>query len=528
MIGFRACVVGAALAVGAALTTPAQAQTVRFVPHSDLKILDTTWTNALITRNHGLMIYDTLFALDAKLQPKPQLVESFTTSPDGMHWTFTLRAGLKFHDGSPITANDAVASLNRWHKRRVDGTAMMAAAESLTVRDERTFELKFKSRFGPVLETLANPILPTFVLRAKDVQGDAFQQQNWDQVVGSGPFTFDKNEWVPGSKVVYRKFKDYKPRGEPADGWAGGKTVNVDAVEWVIISDQATAIQALLRGEVDVIEWPQHDLLPLAARDPNVVITSMDPMGWQGLVRPNSLHAPFNNAKARQALAMLVDQRSYLTAMVGDPKWAQPCLAILICGSPNETLVGSQPFARRDVAKAKQLLQEAGYRGEPVVLMAPTDIQYLNAIGIVTAQNLRDAGVNVDLQLIDWGTLSTRQQRKEPPGAGSPGWNIYVTAAPGMLFFNPLTNFAMATPCDGKNWNGWACDEELEKLRVSFGGASTAAEKKAIAEAIQTRYYESIPFVNVGQFLWPKVWRKSITNVAPGPDIVFWNLKKGS
>ncbi|MBL8702964.1 MAG: ABC transporter substrate-binding protein [Alphaproteobacteria bacterium] len=518
-----------AVALGAWSMQPlvADAQTVRFVPHADLKILDTTWTNALITRNHGLMIYDALFALDSKLQPKPQAVESFTRSPDGMLWTFTLRKGMKFHDGTPVTAADAVASLNRWHKRRVDGTAMMAAAESLTAKDELTFELKFKTKFGPVLETLANPILPTFVLRAKDVQGDAFQQQNWDQIVGSGPFTFDKNEWVPGSKVVYRKFKDYVPRSDSADGWAGGKVVNVDAVEWVIISDQATAIQALIRGEVDVIEAPQHDLLPLAARDPNIVVAAMDPMGWQGLLRPNSLHPPFNNAKARQALAMLVDQTTYLTAMVGDMKYGKPCLAILICGSPNETQVATQSFARRDVARAKQLLQEAGYKGEPVVLMAPTDIAYLNAIGVVTAQNLRDAGVNVDLQLIDWGTLSTRQQRKEPPGAGSPGWNAYVTAAPGMLFFNPLTNFAMATPCDGKNWNGWACDEELEKLRVSFGGASTDAEKKAIVEAIQARYYESIPFVNVGQFQWPKLWRKTITNVAPGPDIVFWNLKKG-
>ncbi len=527
MTNLRLHLAAAALAVVATWADPVVAQTVRFVPHADLKILDTTWTNALITRNHGLMIYDTLFALDAKLQPKPQMVESFTRSDDGMAWSFTLRKGMKFHDGTPVTASDAVASLNRWHKRRVDGTAMMALAESLTAKDELTFELKFKQRFGPVLETLANPILPTFVLRAKDVQGDAFQQQNWDLVVGSGPFTFDKNEWVPGSKVVYRKFKDYVPRSDAADGWAGGKVVNVDAVEWMIITDQSTAIQALIRGEVDVIEWPQHDLLPLVARDPNVVIANMDPMGWQGIVRPNSLHPPFNNAKARQALAMLVDQQAYLTAMVGDPKWAKPCLAILICGSPNETMVGTQPFAKRDVARAKQLLQEAGYKGEPVVLMAPTDIAYLNAIGIVTAQNLRDAGVNVELQLIDWGTLSTRQQRKEAPAAGSPGWNLYTTAAPGMLFFNPLTNFAMATPCDGKNWNGWACDEELEKLRVSFGSAATDGEKKSIVESIQNRYYESIPFVNVGQFAWPKVWRKTITNVAPGPDIVFWNLKKG-
>ncbi|NBY25996.1 MAG: ABC transporter substrate-binding protein [Betaproteobacteria bacterium] len=527
MGNFHLRVATAAAFIATTLITSVAAQTVRFVPHADLKILDTTWTNALITRNHGLMVYDTLFALDAKLQPKPQMVESFIRSPDGLTWSFTLRKGMKFHDGTTVSANDAVASLKRWHQRRVDGTAMMAAAKSLTVKDELTFELKFNQVFGPVLETLANPILPTFVLRAKDVAGDAFQQQNWDKVVGSGPFTFDKNDWVPGSKVIYRKFKDYIPRAEPASGWAGGKVVNVDAVEWVILSDQATAVQALMRGEIDVIEQAQHDLLPLAARDPNVVITVMDPMGWQGLVRPNSLHPPFDKPQGRQALAMLVDQKSYLMAMIGDEKYAKPCLAILICGSPYETDAGTSPFKNRDVARAKELLKEAGYKGEPVVLMAPTDNPLLNAIGIVTAQNMRDAGINVDLHLIDWGTLSTRQQRKDKPGPGSPGWNLYVTAAPGLLFFNPLTNFALATPCDGKNWNGWACDEELEKRRVSFGSASDPAARKKVIDSIQTRYYESIPFVNVGQYLAPKIWRKAITNVAPGTDIVFWNLKKG-
>ena len=328
----------ALVAVSVVPALPASAETVlRLVPQADLKIIDTTWTNALITRNYGLMVYDTLFALDSKLKPQPEMVQSWTKSPDGMVWTFTLRSGMKFQDGTPITAADAVQSLKRWGARRVDGIAMMAAAESLTAKDALTFELRFKTPFGPVLETLANPILPTFVLRAQDATGDPFTQQNYDTVVGSGPFTFDKKEWVPGAKVVFHRWAGYQPRPEPADGFAGGKVVKVDRVEWMILPDAAVALQALQRGEVDVIDSPQIDLLPLVQDDPNVEVKVLDKLGWQGIVRPNALFPPFDNPKARQALMMGIDQNSYLAAIAGDQPLKRPCLAIFVCGSPNET-----------------------------------------------------------------------------------------------------------------------------------------------------------------------------------------------
>jgi len=516
-----------ALVAALAPAPPATAETVlRLVPQADLKILDTTWTNALITRNYGLMVYDTLFSLDSKLQPKPELVQSWTRGPDGLLWSFTLRPGMKFQDGSPITAADAVQSLKRWGARRVDGIAMMAAAESLTAEDDLTFELKFKTAFGPVLETLANPILPTFVLRAKDASGDPFTQQDFDTVIGSGPFTFDKKEWAPGARVVFHKWAGYQPRPEPADGFAGGKVVKVDTVEWLILPDAAVALQALQRGEVDVIDSPQIDLLPIVQGDVDVRVATLDKLGWQGIIRPNALFPPFDNPKARQALMLAVDQNNYLAAIAGDQPLKRPCLAIFVCGSPNETMAGSEPFAKRDLARAKALLKEAGYNGERVVLMGPSDFPALTAISNVLAQDMRDIGINLDFQVMDWGTLSTRQQRKDKPGAGSPGWNVYVTGGPGLLFFNPLTNFAMATPCDGKNWSGWTCDLDLEAKRVAFAQATTPAERKTAIEAIQRRYYEVMPFLNVGQFLWPKVARKEVTGLGDGPDLVLWNVEK--
>ena len=503
----------------------AAAQTVKFVPHADLKIVDTTWTNALITSHHGNMVYDTLFAYDSKMNAKPQMVESFNKSADGLVWTFTLRKGMTFHDGSPVTAKDAVASLNRWSKRRVEGTAMMERAASLVAKDDLTFVLTLKEPFAPVLQTLSNPILATFVLREKDASGDAFQQQTFDQIIGSGPFTFVKEEWVPGAKVVYKKYAGYNSRAEPSDALTGGKVVKVDRVEWTYLPDSATAAQALIRGEVDIVEQPQADLVPMLKKDKNITVAVMDDMGWQGVARPNALHPPFNNPKARQALALLVDQTTYLTATVGED-YRKPCAAILFCGGPYETLVGAEPFRQRNVEKAKQLFAEAGYKGEPVVLMGPTDIAALNANAIITAQNLKDAGVNVDLQMMDWGTLSTRQQKKDKPGDGSPGWNMYFTSAPGTMWHTPLTNFALATPCDGKNWNGWTCDEEMERIRLSFLTAATPEAQKQVAERLQARFYEVMPFVSLGQYVTPKAWRNNISGVVNSREIVMWGLEK--
>jgi peptide/nickel transport system substrate-binding protein len=515
----------ASLAVALAAGAARAETTVKFVPHADLKIIDTTWSNALITTHYGYMIHENLFAMTFDLEPKPQAVESWERSADGLTWSFRLRP-MRFSDGSPVTARDAVASLTRWARRRVDGQAMMAAGAALEARDDRTFEIRFKGSFAPVLQTLANPVLPTFIWRAQDVQGDAFQQQNYDKVIGSGPFVFEKDQWVPGAKVVYAKNPAYVPRTEPADGFAGAKIVKVDRVEWLNLPDSATAAQALSRGEVDIVEAPQPDLVASLAKDPNIKVQVIDPMGTQGLIRPNALFPPFNHPKARQAIAMLIDQKAYLAAIAGREEYARPCHAVLICGGPYETAAGAEPFRERDVARARQLLAEAGYKGEPVVLMGPTNIDSINAIAVITAQNLRDAGVNVDLQLVDWGVVSTRNQKKDPPGPGSQGWNLYVTTAPGSLFHTPLTNFAVATPCDGKNWNGWTCDEALEKIRVGFMTAEGREAQMKVVEAFQKGFYEAMPFIPVGQFLTPKAWRANIVGMPRSREIVMWGLEK--
>jgi peptide/nickel transport system substrate-binding protein len=287
--GLRLAVLACVVLVASASRLLAAGGTLRFVPHADLKNIDPIWTTAYITRNHGYMIYDTLFALDADLQPQPQMVESWSVSDDGLVYTFTLRPGLKWHDGAPVRAADCVASIQRWGKRDGMGQKLMDVTEELQAVDDRTFTLTLKEPYGLVLHSLGkiSSNVP-FMMPERVAKTDAFTQIT--ENIGSGPFKFVKDEWVPGNKVVYVKNTEYIPRSEPPSLAAGGKVAKVDRVEWLYIPDQATAQAALAAGEIDYFEAPQLDLFPLLDSNPDLTVVIADPLGSQGWLRPNHLY----------------------------------------------------------------------------------------------------------------------------------------------------------------------------------------------------------------------------------------------
>ena len=175
--------------------------TLRFVPHADLKILDPIWTTAYITRNHGYLIYDTLFATDGNLKVQPQMVDKWSASANKMRWSFTLRDGLKFHDGHPVTAEDCVVSLKRWGARDTVGRLLLASVSKLGPVDRKTFTLELEQPFGLVLEALGKPSSNVpFIMPARLAVTDPNEQVK--EAIGSGPYRFVKDEWQPGNRVV--------------------------------------------------------------------------------------------------------------------------------------------------------------------------------------------------------------------------------------------------------------------------------------------------------------------------------------
>ena len=417
---------GAALMAGLGAATPALAQdkTITAVMHSGLRVLDPIITTAHITRNHGYMVYDVLVAVDENFAPQPQMAD-WTISDDNLTYTFTLRDGLKFHDGAPVTAADAVASLQRWGKRDSGGQLIFDVTESLEATDDKTIVWKLKSPFPALLDTVGKQsAVPPFIMPERVASGSA--DEAITDYTGSGPFVFVADEYQPGVSVTYRKFEDYVPRDGEASWMAGGKNVKVDEVKWVTMPDAQTAINALLSGEIDYIEQVQIDLLPLLETSEDVTVETRDDLGYQTIGRMNFKHPPFDNPKIRQAAQMALSQEAVLATLIGNPDYYKVCGAIFGCGTPLGDEAGSDTLTSGgDIEGAKKLLEEAGYDNTPIVLMQPTDVVSLTAQPVVAAQAMREAGFNVDMQAMDWQTLVTRRASQSKPSEG--GWNIFFT-----------------------------------------------------------------------------------------------------
>ena len=513
----------AVAAVAAAMLGSANAEKVlRVVPHADLKNVDPIWTTAYITRNHGYMVYDTLFAADANGEIQPQMVGDFSVSDDGLTYTFTLRDGLKWHDGSPVTAADCIASIERWGKRDGMGQKLMDFTASMEAVDDKTFTMQLKEPYGLVLDSLGKISSNTpFMMKEEFAKTDAFTQVT--EIVGSGPFRFVADEWVPGSKVVYVKNEDYVPRDEPPSAAAGGKVVHVDRVEWVYIPDPATTMNALQNGEVDLWETPSPDMVPIMKTQDNIVIDVIDPLGTQGWLRMNHLHAPFDNPKVRQAVAMAVHQETYLLALVGDPSLYKTCKAYFICGTPNDSTAGDKGYLEGNLDAAIKMLEEEGVVGHKIVLMQPTDIPVLNSASLVTAQLLRDLGFDVEVQAMDWSTLTSRRAEKKKVEDG--GWNVFHTYATGADAQSPIANIGVSGGGVERAWFGWPTDEGVEKLRDDFARETDPAKKQQIIETLQASLFELVPYVNYGQWFQPRAWRKGLKGVLVSPVPFFWNIE---
>ena len=512
-----------AFAQSAPATSPSARKVLRAVPQAEPQVFDPHQSQANVTSVHAAMIYDTLFGWDADMVARPQMVDHWDKSDDRLEYRFTLRPGLTFHDGSPVTSRDAVASLKRMFIRDTQNQIFPGLITTLEPIDGTTFRLRLKAPFNYVEFLLggSNGIAGA-IMREKDALTDPFTPVK--ARIGSGPFRFNEAEYRPGARLVYDRFAGYVPRKEPPSGFAGGKIVKVDRVELVVIPDAGTAYNAIRSGEVDFLDAPTLDLLPTVASDRNIVVGEVWPIETYAVLRFNHLYPPFNNLKARQAVAHAVSQRDYMQAAYGDPKYWRECYAFWVCGSPNGTETGSEDFRHPDLDLARKLLVESGYKGELVVLIGGSDIPAYQAMSLVTVDAMKKIGMNVDMQLTDWGTASARRAKKDPPAQG--GWNMFHTSANGAQLASPLTSPSTITTCDGKNFVGWPCDQVEEDMRIRYIRETDPAKQRTLLEAMHRELWVSLPYVPLGQFKQPFVWRSDVTGVLKTNTLVYWNIDK--
>jgi peptide/nickel transport system substrate-binding protein len=511
------------LCLGATSPLAAEETTLRFIPQADLRSLDPVWTTAYITRNHGYMVFDTLFGTDAKFQPQPEMVDRWEVSPDKLHYTFTLRDKLKFHDGTPVRGIDCVASLQRWVVRDPVGQMLTKVLDHMAALDDKRFEIVLKSPFPLLIAALAKVSggVP-FIMPERLAKTPADQQVT--EMTGSGPFIFVKDEFQPGHKVVYRRNPDYVPRAEPPSGTAGGKVVKVDRVEWIYIPDQSTAFNALTAGEIDWWQQVPTDVIPALEKTPGVNVQELEPVRFIGNFVINHLQPPFNNVKLRQAVLRAVDQTAYMAAVAGDPRFSSPCYSFFICGGPMSSEAGAEPLkGPRDIAAAKKLVAESGYQGETAAVLDATDYGAAHAMALVTADLFQQLGIKTDLQAMDWGSVISRRVKKDPVDKG--GWSVFFGSLAGADVLDPAVNFALRGNGE-KAWFGWPTDPKIEELREKWIYAEDVAARKQLAVEIQAQAFQTVPIIPLGQFAIPTAYRNTLSGIVPAPVTVMWNVEK--
>lgn len=515
-------VAGAMLALGTASgVAQADDKVLRMVPQADLKILDPIWTTAFVTRDHGYMIYDTLFGVDADGEVHPQMVDTYTASADGKSWTFQLRDGLAFHDGAPVTSADVIASLKRWGQRDSFGQKMFAVMANIEEIDATGFRITFNEPFGMVLEALSKPgSNPPFIMPARVAATPADQQI--DDTTGSGPYIFKRDEYRPGAKVVYVKNTKYVPRAEEPSGTAGGKHVYVDRMEWIVLRDAQTQANALANGEVDMIEWVPPEQYAALKANPEIEMVTPQPK-YSFSLHLNHLVPPFDNPKIARAALLSINQEALMRAQITSQGLYNTCASIYPCGSMYASDNTAYFTGKPQFAEAKKLLKEAGYDGTPIVLMHPADFSALNKLSPVMAQLLQQGGFKVDMQTMDWPTLVARRAKKDPANQG--GWNLFITGWGASDSMNPLY-FPPMTGNGEKGWFGWATDTKLEQLKSEFIATMDRAKRQELAQAIQMQVFETALYGPIGEYHNPTAVRKGISGFVSSPVAVFWNIRK--
>ncbi|MDB5378010.1 MAG: transporter substrate-binding protein [Rubritepida sp.] len=523
----RRLFLGGSTAATATLVAPRlslaqRARPLKFVPHADLVVLDPLASMAIVTRNHALMVFDTLYGLDSSYLPHPHMLEGATTESDGRVWKLKLREGLRFHDGEPVLAKDAVASLIRWARLDNFAQTLFSAVDELAPEDDRTFTFRLKRPFPRLPNALCKlTVVAPVVMPERLAQTEPGRMP---EIIGSGPFRFKRDEFVSGSRAVYERFEGYKPRESGTTSLcAGPKVVKLDRVEWHIIADPGASSSALLAGEMDWIDNAVPDLLPRFRRAPNITVRAADPSGSMNGLQINHLHPPFDNPAIRRALLGAVDQSDYMTAVTGtDGSLWRAGVGVFCPGTPLANDAGMQVLnAPRDYDKVKRELLAAGYRGEKVTLLQPADLPPISALAEVAADMLRKVGMTVDLQSSDWATLLQRRLKKDPPERG--GWNLSPTAAPGLQTVDPAVHFWMR----GNGLNapvGWATSEKLEELRSRWFDTTDMEAQRQLGREMQEQVWRDVPYLPLGQYFQQTAYRNNVVRgVKELP--VFWDVE---
>lgn len=467
--------------------------------------LDLQWTTAVITQQIAWHIYETLYTYDRNYVPIPMLAEGHTVSDGGRRYTITLRKGVKFHTGKEMTSADVVASLNRWGKISTPGKALWKDVEAVEARDPYTVVIHLKEPSGSLLYGLGRPNAGA-AIHPKEVI-DAAGDGQIKQFIGTGPYRFVEHK--PDRHIKLARFKEYAARAEAPDGYGGKRVAYVDEILFIPVPDVAVRLAGVETGEyhfAQTIKQDQYERLKsVAALDARIV----KPYGWITAV-PNHKEGVMTNRKLRQAFLAALDMEPIMAAAVGNKDFYRTDGALFYPEQPAlYSSAGTGGYNQHDKDKARRLLKEAGYTGQPIRWITTKEYEWMYKSALVSKQQLEEVGFKVDLQVLDWATLVQRRNKPELFDIFSTGFTF--TADPAL---------ATSIQC---GWPGWWCHEEKERLMADLQRESDVKKRKALIERVQAIFYEDVGRIKFGDYFQLDAIRKELKGFRSSPELYFWN-----
>ncbi len=482
----------------------------RWISQGSVGSLDPHVTSAAVTLTYGYNLYDTLVSWDEEGALQPQMLEDWSVEDGGATFVFTLREGQLFHDGDPVTSDDVIASMHRWREKSAYGSFFNDALVEFAKIDDNQLSAKFSEPVGIFLQGLGIPTASYPVIMPADVAATPSSELVSDHT-GSGPFKFA--EWNLGHSIVLDKFQDYTPRDESPSFLAGGKVAYLDELEMLEVPDQQTRVAALVTGTVDFLDIMSLDFYEELNNNDKVEVAIGRP-GSQPIFFFNKAAPPFdhtpNGLLMRRALQALTNAEEIMQGY-GPPDLWSTCASLWSCGTffANEDLAGDR-YSTNNVELAKQLLDEAGYDGEPIILLDPADYPTIHPISIVLNEQLKRAGINVDYRVVDWAT-EVQLILAPSDSTAVDEWDIAPTWMSSWAFL-PLANGALR-----QNGLGYYNSDAMEELRSKFSRESDLNELKNIADEMQRVFFDEVPYVHLGNFFQLRAMNKDLDGLIASP-----------
>jgi peptide/nickel transport system substrate-binding protein len=467
--------------------------------------LDLHATTAVITQQITWHIYETLYTYDKNMSPIPMLAEGHAVADNGRRYTITLRKGVRFHNGKEMTSADVVPSLQHWGKLATPGKAIWKNVEAIEAKDPYTVVIYLKEPSGSLLFALGSPnngaaIYPKDILAAA---GDSPVKE----YIGTGPYRFVEHK--PDRHVRLARFKEYSARSEPPNGYGGKRTAYIDEIYFIPVPEASVRLAGTETGEYNFAQSIRQDQVDRVKGQPALEAQIVKPYGWITAV-PNHKEGVMANRKVRQAFQAVLDMEPIMSAGIGNKAFYRLDGALFY---PEQGLFHSQAgvtgYNQKNKAKARQLLKEAGYAGQPVRWITTKEYEWMYNTALMSSQQMEDVGFKVDLQVLDWATLVQRRGKPELFDIFSTGFTL-----------NPDPAIATAVQC---NWPGSWCLEEKDKLLAEMARETDPKKRRALIEKVQALFYEDVGRIKFGDYFDLWVTRKEVRGFKPGPYLYFWN-----